>query len=141
MLVEACSVSDLDGVDCVAPLAPKRFLNGCEVAVVEAASFVAGLGAKRLEVEVCSAGLGANILLGADCSAAGFGEKMLLDATGVALAFSGSEEAGLNMNGLLAAGAGEAALGAKRLFVAGFSGSDGVEAAGAAPKRDPNGCA
>lgn len=140
LLAEACSRALLDGAGFVAPLAPKMFLNGCDVAVIGAVSFVAALGAKGLNVVVCSADFGANILLGADGSA-GFAEKMLWDATGAAFAFAGSEEAGLNMKGLLEVGAGVVALGAKRLFVVGFSGTDGVEAAGGAPKRDPKACA
>lgn len=45
------------------------------------------------------------------------------------------------MKGLLEVGAAAVVLGAKRLFVTGFSGTDGVEGAGGAPKRDPKGCA
>lgn len=80
LLVEACSRALLDGAGFVAPLTPKMFLNGCDAAVIEAVSFVAALGAKGLDAVVCSAGFGANILLGPDGSA-GFAEKMLWDAT------------------------------------------------------------
>lgn len=133
LLEEVCSVAGLGVVD-----DPKRFLNGCDVAAVDAASLVAALGAKRLGVEVDPAGLGANKPPEADCAAADFCAKILLVAEGVAFAFSGSGVADVNVNGLVA-GAAAAVLGAKTLFIAAFSGSDGVEQAPAPPKREPNG--
>jgi hypothetical protein len=139
LLDEVCSVADSGIFDGAVAVSPKRFLNGCDVAVVEAAPFVATLGVKRLGVEVCPAGLGANKLPEADCSAGGFEAKILLGADGVAFAFSGSWAADVNVNGLVA-GAAAAVLGAKRLSVdAAFSGSDGVEVAPAPPKSEPNG--
>jgi hypothetical protein len=138
LLDEVCSVADSETIDGAVAVAPKRFWNGCDVAVVEAASFVATLGVKRLGVEVCPAGLGANKPPEADCSAAGFVAKILLVADGVAFAFSGSWAADVNVNRLVV-GAAASALGPKTSFVAAFSGSDGVGVAPAPPKSEPNG--
>lgn len=112
----------LPNVGCEDAPLPKRFLKGCELLVVGAAAF-------------CSEGtFGANGLLGAGASAAGFDEKMLFKAGWEAFDSSDPDDAGLGANKLPpVAGAAE-----KMLGVLAFAGS-GVDAAGAAPKRPPKG--